>query len=166
MSYTVKSWAETKADLRVCFSRWGVQHWDIECETIQYSRYGLPEDQRRVLLWYVHPETGEEKRLETARFDRPMDNLRAIYLTIDSIRLAEKRGLGELMKQNYAALPAPAPARSPWDVLGVKPGAPRDVVDAAYRTIAKRTHPDAGGSVEAFREVQAAYDALREEAGA
>lgn len=160
MSYTQKPWSETKAELRECFGRWGVEHWDIECETTQYSRYGLGDQQRRVLVWYVHPESGEEKRLETSRFERPMDNLRAIYLTLEGIRLAEKRGLGELMKQNYAALPAPR-ERAPWEVLGVQQNAPAEVVEASYRALAKRVHPDAGGSQEAFRELQVAYEAMR-----
>lgn len=160
MAYTNKTWSETKAELRECFRMWGVQHWDIECESTQYSRAGLPEEQRSVLVWYVHPETGEEKRLTTSRNDRPMDNLRAIYLTLDSIRLAEKRGLGELMKQNYAALPAPK-QRSPWEVLGLMPGADADTIEAVWRSKAKQAHPDTGGSAEAFKELQAAYEAVK-----
>lgn len=160
MSYTQKSWSETKAELRECFARWGVQHWDIECESTRYSSYGLAENFRKVLVWYVHPESGEEKRLETARFERPMDNFRAIYLTLDGIRLAEKRGQGELMKQNYAALPAPR-VRTAWEVLGVDPGAPAAVIEAAYRAQAKKAHPDTGGSAAAFRELQAAYEEVR-----
>jgi hypothetical protein len=159
MSYTQKSWSETKAELRECFGRWGVQYWDIECETTQYSRY-VSDDARKVLVWYVHPESGEEKRLETAQYERPMDNLRAIYLTLDGIRLAEKRGLGELMKQNYAALPAPK-ERTPWEVLGVQPNAAPEVVEASYRALAKKAHPDAGGRAEDFRELQEAYEAMR-----
>lgn len=161
MSYTTKTWSETKADLRLCFSRWNVEHWDIECETTQYSRPGLGDEQRAVLVWYVHPESGEEKRLSTARFDRPMDNLRAIYLTLDSIRQAEKRGLGELMKQNYLALPAPANVRDPWEVLGLRSDADAETVEAVYRSKAKRLHPDVGGDPEAFRALQDAYAAVR-----
>ncbi len=33
-----------------------------------------------------------------------------------------------------------------------------DAVVAAYRAAVKRTHPDAGGSAEAFQRVQRAYE--------
>lgn len=48
----------------------------------------------------------------------------------------------------------------PHDVLGVRPGASHDDVVAAYRAAAKRSHPDAGGSPEEFRQVREAYLAL------
>jgi curved DNA-binding protein CbpA len=53
-------------------------------------------------------------------------------------------------------------ARDPYRVLGV----PRDVsseqLHDAYRRLVKQTHPDRpGGSAEAFKEVQAAYEELR-----
>lgn len=32
---------------------------------------------------------------------------------------------------------------------------------ALYRTKARRLHPDAGGSAEAFRELQEAYEAVK-----
>ena len=161
MSYTAKSWSETKADLRTCMERWGVREWDIECESTRYSSYGLDEHQRRVLVWYLRPTTGEEKRLETAQFDRPMDNLRAIYLTIDGIRLAERRGLGELMRQAFSALPAPARERDPYEILGVRPDASPEVIQAAYRTLARSLHSDVGGSDEAMTELNKAYEAVK-----
>lgn len=52
--------------------------------------------------------------------------------------------------------------RTPWDVLGLPENAPFSDVKKAYFRRARTTHPDAvGGRTEAFREVQAAYDALR-----
>lgn len=52
--------------------------------------------------------------------------------------------------------------RNPWRVLGVAEGAPFSDVKRAYLRRARQTHPDApGGSAEAFREVQAAFEALR-----
>lgn len=49
---------------------------------------------------------------------------------------------------------------SHYDVLGVAPTASADEVHAAYRRAARRCHPDAGGSAEAFEEVAAAYRVL------
>ncbi len=52
--------------------------------------------------------------------------------------------------------------RTPYGVLGVAEGASFSEVKRAYWRKARATHPDApGGSVEAFREVQRAFETLR-----
>lgn len=52
--------------------------------------------------------------------------------------------------------------RDPYRILGVEPDADDHAIRAAYRRRARETHPDRGGSDEAFREVRAAYDTLRD----
>ena len=52
----------------------------------------------------------------------------------------------------------------PYAVLGVEPGAPADELAAAYRSQAKRWHPDRNAGEESARrmaQVNAAYDLLR-----
>jgi curved DNA-binding protein CbpA len=52
----------------------------------------------------------------------------------------------------------------PFTILGVAPGAAEREVNAAYRELAKRWHPDRGGGDEAQRrmaDINAAYDLLR-----
>lgn len=46
----------------------------------------------------------------------------------------------------------------PWQTLGVRPNAPAAEVRAAYRALALRHHPDAGGSDEAMAELNRAYE--------
>jgi hypothetical protein len=50
--------------------------------------------------------------------------------------------------------------RTPYDALYLVPGAPLEVVKAVYKVMAIKTHPDHGGSAEAFRAVQEAYEAI------
>ena len=50
---------------------------------------------------------------------------------------------------------------SPFNVLGVEPGADEEVVRAAYRTLLKKHHPDQGGSAEEFMRIKEAYEAIR-----
>ncbi|WP_232703072.1 ferredoxin Fer [Halobacterium wangiae] len=49
---------------------------------------------------------------------------------------------------------------SPHEILGVDPGADDDEIREAYRRRVIETHPDQGGSVEAFKLVRAAYEAI------
>ena len=48
----------------------------------------------------------------------------------------------------------------PWEVLGLPPGASAHDVARAWRALAARHHPDAGGDPERFRELVAARDAI------
>jgi len=46
----------------------------------------------------------------------------------------------------------------------VERDAGEDVILSAYRALARKTHPDAGGSEAEFIRVQTAYEAARSEA--
>lgn len=50
--------------------------------------------------------------------------------------------------------------RDPYKTLGVDKKSPPEEIKKAYRKRAKKTHGDAGGSDEEFREVKACYDLL------
>jgi hypothetical protein len=46
-----------------------------------------------------------------------------------------------------------------WQTLGLEPGATLAEIKQAYRARALQTHPDRGGSADAFRAVHSAYEA-------
>jgi hypothetical protein len=49
---------------------------------------------------------------------------------------------------------------SPYEVLGVSPGATPEEIRRAYLALARRHHPDAGGSVDEMRRLNEAWAAL------
>ena len=57
--------------------------------------------------------------------------------------------------------PPSAECADPYAVLWLRTGAPPEVIRAAYRVLAARLHPDAGGSEAAMRRLNAAYHQLR-----
>ncbi len=50
-----------------------------------------------------------------------------------------------------------------WAELWLRPGAPREVIDAAFRALARLHHPDSGGSEEAMQRLNAAYRTITTE---
>ena len=51
---------------------------------------------------------------------------------------------------------------SPYDILDIDSDADSEAIKAAYRSRVKETHPDLGGSQEAFKRVERAYERLSE----
>lgn len=52
----------------------------------------------------------------------------------------------------------------PFKELHLLPSAPVPLIHAAYKTLARLHHPDAGGDVGAMQRINAAYDRLKERA--
>lgn len=98
------------------------------------------------------------------RFTDWRDNLRAIALGLEALRKIDRYGIGSGGEQykGWKALPSAPSGETPRQVLARH--AQRDEPDIATRLLyteaVRRTHPDTGGSAEAFAEVQAARAAL------
>lgn len=111
---------------------------------------------------------GKPHVLACDRFRRVEDNVAGIAAHIYATRAIERYGVATAsqMYAGFEALPPPSaviPTRPWWDVLDVPRNAPREDVLSAYRTKAKRAHPDAGGSHEQMAEINAAMRAAKEE---
>lgn len=105
---------------------------------------------------------GKQMVFACDKWDQVKDNIRAVCKTIEAMRGIERWGASDMMERAFSAFTAIEPPRSPWGVLGVKPNATREEVEAAYRAKAKEVHPDTGGSTAAMAELnQARDDALR-----
>lgn len=105
---------------------------------------------------------GESICIPVDRYLRPEENLQAIHHVIEARRTELRHGTLSLVRatmQGFKALPPPPgekPRRSWPDVLGISPHATREHVEETYRLLAKKHHPDAGGSDEAMAELNRA----------
>lgn len=98
-------------------------------------------------------------------------NLRAVYLTIENLRMTYKRGMGDVLTHTVAqmlALPGSVYI-DPYELLGVRPDAPLEACEAMWKYHMKQTHPDraAPGDVEAAQkravELNEAIERIRQD---
>ena len=122
---------------------------------------------------------GKPMVMASDAFDNIASNLRSLGLAIEALRQLERHGGGVMMERAFAgftALPAPegsAPKRPWWTVMNYSadPQERLDLsveeVEARFRTLAKRRHPDVdGGSAELMTELNEAREqAVREIGG-
>lgn len=174
---TDKTWAAVEADIRAELKRWGADTYSLTAGTPSpegvktvnprpTSLHQTPEQATVTLV--AHWPKWKNRPPLTLRYnkqDRAVDNARVIFLAVESMRLNEVRGIGDLLRETYAQLPPPAGAtakikRDPYEVLGVTKATPLLVVKAAYSALAKAAHPDAGGSNEAMAELNEAFDVV------
>ena len=102
------------------------------------------------------------------RWDRAEDNIWAVAKTIEAMRGIERWGSGDMTDtafSGFQALPPPgSPTKRHWrKVIMMEIETRLDLVEAAYRSLARERHPDRGGNADQMAELNAAIaDARRE----
>ena len=162
------------AEVKRLGGRYIVISTDIETrqDGLPYANQRAPRDTGDAVYF---ERKGKQMVFACDRWNTVKDNMRAVAKTIEAIRGIERWGASEMLERAFSAfvaLPAPGETRKrAWrDVLGFnadKPGViTKERIEGAYRLAARKVHPDAGGSAEAFHELQQAREeALREIGG-
>jgi hypothetical protein len=134
----------------------------VSQDGLLYAKQRTPDD-RGVAVYFTLDD--EQQCIPCDKWSQVQDNLQAIRLTVEALRGLERWGAKEMVKaafRGFKALPesvivTPYTAR-PWhEVLEVSPTASREVIRAAYKQQLFKHHPDHGGTIAAFEEVQRAY---------
>jgi DnaJ-domain-containing protein 1 len=102
---------------------------------------------------------GEQRCIPCDRWVLLEENIQAIRKTIEALRGIERWGTPGVVAaafHGFQALPEGGNV-SWWRVLEVAPDASEMEIEAAYRRLAKKHHPDTGGSAEQFAAVHGAY---------
>jgi DnaJ-like protein len=151
--------------LRTEARRLGADHLVIS-SNMELRPNGLPYMDRRepedegVAVYFIYKE--QPMCFACDMWDKVGDNIYAIARTMKALRGIERWGAGEMFRQAFTAFTAPSMPKSPHEILGVRPDATRQEIDAAYRRKAKLFHPDApGGSDSAMVALNKARDTLK-----
>jgi hypothetical protein len=95
------------------------------------------------------------------------ENLQAIHHIVEARRVELRHGTLSLIRATFAGFSAlPAPGAHDWRaVLGVEASSTLEAAELAYRTRARATHPDNGGSHDAMARLNTAIAQARAELG-
>lgn len=112
-----------------------------------------------VAVWFTWD--GLQVAIPIDRYQSVAANLQAVHHILEARRVELRHGTLALVRATFTgfkALPPPPGAASWRDVLGLQHVAKvtRDDIEKAYRTKAKRCHPDAGGSAEQMTQLNEA----------
>lgn len=150
--------AASRAEIKTEFDRWNVQAGEhvVSDFDLPMQRPGIKEAEVTFLL------RGNKVAVKLDKWEEFGINLRCCLLIIKDMRLGEARGMTDAIRQAYLMLPEPIVKRDPWEILGIRPGEPRELAEAAYRAKAKMLHPDIGSEDAAkMVELNQAIDAIR-----
>lgn len=153
--------------LEVELSRLGAKDAVLSTNLPQRMSGGMSLDQRSI------SDPGAAVYFKLAKADRVLacdtfntvaGNIAALAAHIEALRAIDRYGVGTIEQAfaGYTALGAAAEVEW-WIVLSVPRSAPLASIEAAYRELAKKAHPDAGGSEAEMQRLNVARDAARKE---
>ena len=159
-------------EIRLLDGRYPIISSDFELrrDGLPYANQRIPDDPGIAVYFELD---GEQRCIPCDRWIQPRDNIQAIKKTIEAMRGINRWGTGEMMKrtfQAFGALPPPDGSAQVgvtvvdwWRVLGVAKEAPFEVIKAAYRALARTTHPDTGGNIDDVHKIKTAFETAKKE---
>lgn len=132
------------------------------------SDKGEPSDPGVAVYWRA-TQKAPMRCMPVDRYDRVADNLAAVAATLEAMRAIKRHGGSEILDRAFTGFAAlPQYAGPPWrEVLGYEPhqNPPLEMIEAAYKVLTRKAHPDAGGSEAKMQELNIARDQARAEMG-
>lgn len=99
-------------------------------------------------------------------------NLRQCFLLLERLRIAEQNGVqyqGLTFTSELATTTGETSRKESlldaYDVLGVSPDDPVELIDSIFRKKSMHYHPDKGGDAEKFKRLNAAYELIMKSRG-
>lgn len=138
----------------------------IRRDGLPYANVRAPEDPGVAVYWST--QAFKDRAIGCDKWDKLHDNIHAIGLAIAALRAIDRAGASQILERAFSAFGAlPASSAAPivrpwWEVFGftqaIIGALSMPMVEARYRELASRNHPDRGGSAEAMTELNAARE--------
>ncbi len=158
----------TRDEIRATFRKWGIDpsEWEIVWDE---SKEGVRLPGARVR----YMRSGKWQEIICTAFPSRAQNLRQCYLLLDRLRIAEQNGvqyMGLTFTTDVASVNQEASRKESlleaYDILGVSPDDPLDLVKSVYRSKSLYYHPDKNpGEQEKQKRLNLAYETVMKSRG-
>ncbi len=145
----------------------------VRNDGLPYANVRQPDDPGVAVYWSTH--AFKDRSIVCDKWDRAHDNIHACGLAISALRAIERAGAGQISDRafnSFGALPPPPVehpadrARPWWEVFGFNEGMlanlSKSVIDARFRELAAKAHPDRGAHPSLMKELTNAYEQAKE----
>lgn len=116
-------------------------------------------DDRGVAVYFTL--NGEQVCLAADQYNRIEDNLCAVAKTIEALRAIDRYGVSDFLKHaftGFVALPEKGEGKHWSLVLGIPESSTLEEIKTAYRKLSMTAHPDKGGELWRWHEINKAYE--------
>lgn len=137
---------------------------------LPYADKREPEDVGVAVYWST--SKFKDRVIACDKWTKAYDNMHALGLALAALRAVDRSGATQVLDRAFSAFGAlPAAAAAPivrpwWEVLGLPAEALNfatlPMVEAQYRELAPKVHPDRGHDPSALLELNAAREQARE----
>lgn len=146
----------------------------VKKDGLPYAQQAHATDDPGAAVWWS-TTAFKDRVIACDKWDRVYDNIHALGLAIGAMRAIDRAGASQVMERAFTAFGALPPAaaapvvRPWWEVLGL----PKEalsfatlvMIEAQYRELAAKAHPDRGGSDAAMAELNRAREEARKHFG-
>lgn len=130
---------------------------ELRLDGLPRSGLRAPDDPGVAVYW--NDSVGRPKVMAIDIYETVAGNLGAVAATLDAMRAIERHGGSQILERAFTGFEA-LEGPNDYALLGLKKGASKADIDAAFRKLARTHHPDAGGDPGAFASISAARDRL------
>lgn len=157
---------QTRNDLRHMFDQWDIEQFSIIREQEEFVS-GMVKRGYGATVTYLR--RGQWQTVTCTSSLEYSENLRSIFFFLDRLRIAEKSGVAyqglssvkDVVKSGVNRVEQQETLAEAYDVLGVKPDDPIELIERVYRAKAQSFHPDASsGDQEKMKRLNAAHDLI------
>lgn len=143
--------------------RYGAESSEMSADwSIGVRGFPLADNRNGYPVALRYSRNGKEFTIAICEYNQIVDNIWAIGKVIEALRTMERHGGDAISRQAESAFSAlPEPDKPWWRVFGLDENEDAIVVQAKYRSLAKKLHPDNGGSTSAMAELNKAWDEFK-----
>ena len=158
----------TRKEIRHAFALWDIDpsEFEILWEEDKAGTRRLPGARVRYM------RNGQWQEVACYGFSNRALNLRQCFLLLDRLRIAEQHGVqyqGLTFTKEVATTTGESARKEglmdAYDILGVSPDDPIELITDVYRKKSMYYHPDKGGNEEKFKRLNKAYELISKSRG-